>query len=189
MDPGLRRNDAASYGKLNSKEIKPGCLYRVAVIIEDERFLTEIPKIRAICVKTCKDALKATGLPGHFKAIEVNIMLSGDEKVKELNRQFMGKNKPTNVLSFPNSDLTLKNYREFPKEKILLGDIVLAFETISREAKKQQKPFANHLRHLVIHATLHLAGYDHMEPEQAEIMEALEIKLLKNYSIKNPYII
>jgi len=111
-------------------------------------------------------------------------MLANDEALRNLNKKFRGKDRPTNVLSFPAQDLDLKNYRKFTSDFIILGDIAVAYETVKQEAKAQGKKFADHLRHLLIHATLHLAGYDH-----GRAMEKLEIKVLQNYGIKNPYII
>ncbi|MEK6746606.1 MAG: rRNA maturation RNase YbeY [Pseudomonadota bacterium] len=124
---------------------------------------------------------------------EIAIVLADDAFVKELNSQYRGKNKPTNVLSFPASSLATDN-RQLTTDSILkanwyeLGDIVLALETIEKEAKEQEKTFRNHASHLLIHGFLHLIGYDHIHGKQAEIMEKLEIKILKKLGISNPYL-
>ncbi|MCK6417404.1 MAG: rRNA maturation RNase YbeY [Alphaproteobacteria bacterium] len=107
---------------------------------------------------------------------EVSILLADDTFIKDLNKTWRGKNKATNVLSFP---------QDTPG---ILGDIVLAQETIAREAKAQRKSFAAHLTHLVIHGYLHLIGYDHENKADARKMEDLEIKILTSLKIKNPYI-
>ncbi|NBX02785.1 MAG: rRNA maturation RNase YbeY [Alphaproteobacteria bacterium] len=104
---------------------------------------------------------------------EITVVLADDAFVKNLNRDFRGKDKPTNVLSFPGDGH--------------LGDIVLAFETIEREAKEQQKTFKAHVQHLLVHGTLHLLGHDHIKDAEAEKMEALEIKILKELGVANPY--
>lgn len=109
----------------------------------------------------------------HF---EVSIVLSNDQFVKSLNKQYRFKDKPTNVLSFPAGDETM------------LGDIVLAFETIQKEADSQDKNFQDHCSHLIVHGTLHLLGYDHIEEDEAEEMENLEIEILSELEINNPYI-
>ena len=98
------------------------------------------------------------------------------EKIQNLNHQFRGKDKPTNVLAFPSDD-----------EEDYIGDIIIALETIQREAQEQDKSFADHFTHLVIHGCLHLLGYDHEQKNEAEEMENKEIELLKKLNIANPY--
>lgn len=111
-------------------------------------------------------------------ALEVSIALSSDSQVAVLNGQFRGKAKPTNVLSFPPGKGAPPDF---------LGDIVLAVETIGREANEQGTPFADHVQHLVVHGLLHLIGYDHDAASDAERMEALEVALLATLGIANPY--
>ncbi|MEQ1704976.1 MAG: rRNA maturation RNase YbeY [Rickettsiales bacterium] len=115
---------------------------------------------------------------------EIAVVLADDAFVKELNSQYRGKNKPTNVLSFPASSPATDD-RQLTTD---LGDIVLALETIENEAREQEKTFRNHAFHLLIHGFLHLLGYDHIHGKQAEIMEKLEIKILKKLGISNPYL-
>ncbi len=123
--------------------------------------------------------------------IELGIVLESDQEIQRLNKEFRFKDKPTNVLSFPLHDLNctsnIENFIE--KNHIYLGDIVLSYETITREAEQQAKPFINHLTHLVVHSTLHLLGYDHEIEEDAEIMEALEVHILDSLNIPSPYFI
>lgn len=108
---------------------------------------------------------------------EIAVVLADDKFVQALNRQYRGKNKPTNVLSFPSD------------EEGELGDLILAIETIEKEAQEQKKKFRNHAIHLLVHGFLHLLGYDHLEKKQAEIMECLEVKILKRLGVSNPYIL
>jgi probable rRNA maturation factor len=108
----------------------------------------------------------------------VSIALSCDEAVASLNSAFRHQDKPTNVLSFPAGPGSPEG---------LLGDIALAEETIIREAAEQGTPFAHHVQHLVVHGLLHLIGYDHETPGEAEDMEALEIQILADLGIDNPY--
>ena len=109
----------------------------------------------------------------------ISISFSGDKKVMELNNFFRKKRLATNVLSFPSS-YKLNNI-------LFLGDIIFSIETILKEAKRDNKRVENHLIHLFIHAVLHLLGYDHETDEQAEKMENLEIQILSNLQIDNPY--
>jgi len=103
--------------------------------------------------------------------------------LRELNRDFRGQDKPTNVLSFPSD--------EKPKPgapMVLLGDVVLAYETVAREAHAQGKSLAEHAAHMVVHGVLHLLGFDHERNEvDAQRMEALETQVLAKLGIPNPY--
>lgn len=115
---------------------------------------------------------------------EIAVVLADDDFIQRLNSQYRGKDKSTNVLSFPAASLTPDNRSMTPE----LGDIVLAIETIEKEAKEQAKTFRNHATHLLIHGFLHLLGHDHIEDKQAENMEKLEVKILKKLGIGNPYL-
>ena len=105
---------------------------------------------------------------------ELSIAFVNDARIQELNRDYREKDKPTNVLSFP-------------MDGALLGDIVLAFETIAGEAKEQGKIFEHHLTHLIVHGFLHVLGYDHLDDKSAAEMEAIEITTLAQLGIDNPY--
>jgi probable rRNA maturation factor len=112
---------------------------------------------------------------------EVSIVLTDDARIQALNRQWRGLDKPTNVLSFPAADA------ETIGESAHLGDIILAYETIAREAEADGKTIADHLCHLVIHGILHLLGEDHMSDQDAEAMEAREVAALARLGIADPY--
>ncbi|MEM7679417.1 MAG: rRNA maturation RNase YbeY [Pseudomonadota bacterium] len=109
---------------------------------------------------------------------EISCVLADNDFVQELNKNYRGKDKPTNVLSFPQDDKTFMN----------LGDVIFARETIEKEAVTQNKKFNDHLAHLTVHGTLHLLGYDHEDDDQAEEMEGLEIEILNALNVENPYI-
>jgi probable rRNA maturation factor len=107
----------------------------------------------------------------------LTVALADDERVRALNKRDRKKDKPTNVLSYPSG------------EKSFLGDVVLARQTIWREARAQKKTPANHVAHLVVHGTLHLLGHDHETSEvEAERMEALERRILARLGIADPYL-
>ena len=133
----------------------------------------------------CEAALAAIGLAGPpatpATPIELSILLTGDAAVAELNARWRGKEGPTNVLSFP-GDTTPGN-----GPPVLLGDVVIAFETLHAEALSAEIPATDHLRHLVIHGVLHLLGYDHENDIDAAVMEAREIELLGTLGVPDPY--
>lgn len=109
------------------------------------------------------------------------VMLADDARVQELNRDFRGKDKPTNVLSFPDGETVEED------GTLYLGDIALAFETLEREAREQDKTLQAHVTHLMIHGILHLLGHDHEDIEEAEEMEGIEIKVMAACGLENPY--
>jgi probable rRNA maturation factor len=119
-------------------------------------------------------ALKASGFKGKSG---LTVLLASDARLKELNRDFRGKNKPTNVLSFPAAE-NAQGYR---------GDVALAYGVTLKEAEAAGKRFADHASHLVVHGVLHLAGYDHEKNRDAQVMEPLEVKILKRLGIADPY--
>lgn len=125
---------------------------------------------------------------------EVALILTNNLQIKKLNHQFLNKNQPTNVLSFANLDEKIIQKSGLKKaignnKYVFLGDIVLAYEYIENEASKQNKNFHDHLTHLILHALLHLIGFDHQTDEMARKMEALEIKTLNKLDINNPYLL
>jgi probable rRNA maturation factor len=112
---------------------------------------------------------------------EVGVTLTDDAAIAVLNKRWRDKPKPTNVLSFPSPPSPVPGAPRF------LGDIVLAFETIEKEAREEGKPFSAHLSHLTVHGLLHLLGYDHETDDEAEAMEALETRILAAMGIADPY--
>lgn len=120
--------------------------------------------------------------------LEISIKLSNNDEVQELNSAYRGKDKPTNVLSFPMvpHDL-LESLSNSDDGEVLLGDIIMAHGVCADEAKEKSISMADHATHLLIHGVLHLLGYDHETEPDALIMETLEVKALKKLSIANPY--
>jgi len=114
------------------------------------------------------------------------ISLVSDFQIRKINKQYRKKDKPTNVLSFPALDFD-NSADLMPPGQIFLGDIVISYDRILLEAKKQKKDFIDHLTHLILHSMLHLIGYDHENEKDAPVMENLEVKILKKMNINNPY--
>lgn len=123
--------------------------------------------------------------------VEISIRLTTDAEVQTLNAQYRDKDKPTNVLSFPmvQADLLDTVGQNSDDGEVLLGDIVLAYETCAREAAEKGVALADHTTHLIVHGTLHLLGYDHGGEGEAEAMEAIEIAALAALGIVDPYCI
>lgn len=122
-----------------------------------------------------------------FYPSEISILLTDSTHAHELNLTYRGQNKPTNVLSFPaleKADLEKISRAQTP---VILGDIVISLQTVLQEIDEQKKYFLSHMTHLIVHGTLHLLGYDHENDQEAEQMEAIEVQVLSDFGIANPY--
>lgn len=122
-------------------------------------------------------------------AVEISFLFTSDAEIRLLNHDYRQKDRPTNVLSFPDTEIRQDTLLEAARfsEPLMLGDIVFAEETLRREAAEQDKELLHHLTHLTVHGLLHLMGYDHETDEEATEMEALEIDILAKLAIDNPY--
>jgi len=160
--------------------------FNVDINIEAGNWVKDLPRAEEIIKKAVIAALHASGIAGYARSIEVSVLLTNDESIQNLNRDYRHKDKPTNVLSFPLESFNAGEYSKV-RDDIAIGDIIFALETIKSEALEQKKMLEHHLAHLSIHGALHLIGYDHEDDRDAEIMEALEIKILAELGISNPY--
>jgi probable rRNA maturation factor len=131
-------------------------------------------------VRTAAAALAAELPLGRSEAC---IALSNDAQIAELNGSYRGKPAPTNVLSFP-AGFSIPIDDDDPR---FLGDVVLALETLQREAAELGLPIEHHMQHLVVHGLLHLLGYDHGTDQEAQAMESLEVRILQRLGITDPY--
>jgi probable rRNA maturation factor len=158
---------------------------RIDVIVDDSNeaaWNRAVPNL-AVQVRRAARAALQTAKRQRGRS-QMTVRLSGDRDVRRLNHDFRGKDKSTNVLSFPAGDAV--GPRDAP---LLLGDIVIAYGTVAREAVAQGKSIRDHLLHLVVHGVLHLLGHDHVRPAEAKRMERLETELLAGFGIADPYVL
>ena len=141
---------------------------------------SEITGVEWLATRAAEAALAAAGR-AEEEDLEATLLLTDDAAVRELNRQWRGQDKPTNVLSFP------ADMKSPPGEPRHLGDIALAYETLAREAAAENKSLPNHMTHLVIHGILHLLGHDHESDAEAAEMERAEVTALEALGIADPY--
>ena len=146
----------------------------VEVEVEADDWLRVLPEAERLTRAAALAALAAAEVGG---APALTILLADDAAVRELNAEWRGKDRPTNVLSFPAPETAAPH----------LGDIALAFETCAREAAEQDKPLSHHLTHLVAHGVLHLVGLDHQSDDEASRMESLERDILAGLGVPDPY--
>ena len=147
----------------------------------------ELPDWSTLCERA-REAVAGVEPALGNERLTASVLFTSDDRVHELNREWRGKDKPTNVLSFPmlERENLVQLGEEGPPE--MLGDIALAFQTCEREAGEKGIDLADHTTHLLIHGFLHLAGHDHVDSdEQAAAMEKLEIEALAMLGIADPY--
>jgi probable rRNA maturation factor len=140
----------------------------------------DLPDIEGLIARSVQAALDAEELD-FLDGAEVSVLLADDARVRELNREWRDRDQPTNVLSFPAAE------PDEVADAAMIGDIVLAFETIGREAAAEGRRLDHHVQHLVVHGLLHLFGYDHMSDDEAEIMEDAERRALALIGVPDPY--
>ena len=155
----------------------------IAVIARDPLWREAEPRAEALARRAAEAVFGHPEAGGGIAGqVEASIVLGDDALLRDLNRTYRNQDRPTNVLSFANDDGPASS-----GAPCLLGDVILARETVLREARDQDKEVAHHLSHLVVHGLLHLLGYDHEDEAQAARMEALEVAILAQLDIADPY--
>ena len=156
----------------------------VDLLIEDDRWPGEAALL-TLCETSVQSVLASHGVE---VPVEVSVLAAHDAKLAELNGAFRGKTAPTNVLSWPAETLAIGALpAPDPDGIIFLGDMALGFETVSSEATVENKSINDHICHLIVHSTLHLLGYDHLNDAEAAVMEELEAAALARLGIADPY--
>jgi len=157
--------------------------------ISEGSWLVELPMVQSLSRDVFNkviNELNPEWLQGKNLVI-VNIALSNDEIIRQLNAEFRNIDKPTNVLSFANIDDEEFDAYLQRNDEIELGDIIISLNTMMEQSDEQEISLYDHYVHILIHGILHILGYDHIEKEEAAEMEELEIRLLKMFDIANPY--
>jgi len=154
--------------------------------------LPDYEKYCNLCVEQITQHILEARSLCNLPHVELSIVLCDDALIRELNHDYRSKDKPTNVLSFQGLDdqeidLYLRNSQVVPDHPLSLGEIFIAYETMRSEADKSVVKLSEHFQHIVIHGVLHVLGYDHIDDEEAKIMEAIETRLLKKLGIDDPY--
>ena len=157
----------------------------LAITVEDagwgdeNRLEAEAGRVLGTAVRYLAEAIAQPFPEG---GLEISLLFTGDDAMRRVNAQWRAKDQPTNVLSFPSRQIAPGNMPDS-----MLGDIVLARETIVREAERNNIPIDNHVAHLLVHGLLHLIGYDHMTDAEARQMENLETRILSELGLSDPY--
>ena len=165
----------------------------VDLVVEEPEWERALPDLDLIARRAAELALDATGLAP--RGFSLALLACGDDRMAALNAAFRGEAVPTNVLSWPAFALAAPAPGAPPARppaatgggRVPLGDVAIAWPTVAREAEAGGLPLKNHTLHLILHGCLHLLGYDHVVPEDAELMEGLERRALARVGIPDPY--
>lgn len=165
----------------------------ININVVDHTWFEVLPEYKALSNSTLKKTFNyvkkhaAPELLSLTKPFAIGLTLTNDQQVQELNKEYRNLDKPTNVLSFAMIDDPdfSENCKIF--DEIELGDIIISLQTLQKEALAKNISLSDHFCHLLIHGTLHLLGYDHIQDQEAEEMEDIEINVLKTFKINNPY--
>jgi probable rRNA maturation factor len=163
-----------------ASKARPGAGVAIDILVEAGDWPDE-PELERIARRALDGVLAEIGADSRV-ASELSVVFTDDAHIRALNAGWRSKDKPTNVLSFP--AFAADGGKVLPP---MLGDVVLAAETVAAEARNEDKPLADHMTHLIVHGILHLIGYDHEIDAEAEMMEQAERRILASLAIPDPY--
>ena len=153
----------------------------VEITVDCKEWYLVASNIEGVCQKTITTVFKNQLVPFSSSKREIGVLLTTNDRMLDLNKLYRKKDVPTNVLSFPSGS------QEFDDVPFFLGDIVIGYSITLEESIKANLPFLNHMQHLLVHGCLHLLGCDHKKTNEAEEMERIEIKILRQLDIDDPY--
>ena len=179
MTPSRARKSKAA--PKSARKPAPRSAKLIEVMVQSPRWKKQ-PRAATIVRNAVQAAAKATSTRA-----ELAIVLTDDSAIRALNRDWRGFDKPTNVLSFPAAKQRAGSRGDGHSPGSSLGDVIIAFQTVAREATGEDKPFKHHLSHLAVHGFLHLLGYDHETDRDARKMERLEVEILAGLGMPDPY--
>lgn len=163
--------------------------YFISFIIEDHKWQDFMDTHKNIMADIIAYCFKKTGIiPLKNRCDNIQITLTNNDNIQIINKGWLNKDKPTNVLSFPSFEPEeIQSHAYHTESDIEFGDIIIAWEYCQNEAGEANIPFLEHIAHMLIHGMLHILGYDHNDYSEATIMEALETQILKEFGFANPY--
>lgn len=167
--------------------LEHGYSLNIDVNIDNADWKKNFPKLDDLLVTISNKVFDTLGLIKRHDNVEFSVMFTDNDSIQKLNLEYRGKDYPTNSLSFPVQDKSIKNIRDYNFSHGVLGDLVFSYQKILDEAKQQKKNVVDHFSHLLIHGLLHLLGYDHNTEDEAMEMEGIEVNILSFFKIKSPY--
>lgn len=162
-------------------------LINIEINCENLDWYKFLPDVELILNEACKKVFDRIKFKKSVQSVLVSVLLTDNDAIQELNKNYRNIAEATNVLSFPEEELFVGEYEDI-EDGAMLGDLAFALEIIKDEALEQKKSLQNHFTHLAVHGILHLLGYDHIDDNEAEEMESLEISILEFMGIENPYL-
>jgi probable rRNA maturation factor len=165
--------------------------YKIEIdfVVQDDSWQKDLDDLTDLSLRISKQIFNQLGLSKYVSSIEFSVTLTDNQSIQKINLQYLSKDKPTNVLSFPIQEISENNFDKLEVHDgfVALGDIIFAYGILKDESLRDGKIFHDHFAHLLVHGVLHLLGYDHEHPLEATRMEKLEVDILSKFNINSPY--